>query len=135
MKKEHVMSQLDKVLVSVGAVGLLRGRRMGRIAVLLVAIPAVAVGVAYLARASGQEGGETAPIFVDKVPAGYRDWTVISVAHEEGNLNSLGAILGNGVAIKAYLEGKLPFPDGTIIAALLWRHEPSTENNKIFGRR
>jgi len=57
------------------------------------------------------------------------------VAHEEGNLNSLGAILGNAVAIKAYREGKLPFPDGTIIAALHWRHAPSEENNKIFGRR
>jgi hypothetical protein len=59
---------------------------------------------------------------------------VISVAHEEGNLNSLGAILGNEVAIKAYREGKLPFPDGTIIAALHWRHVPSEENNKVFGQ-
>ena len=40
------------------------------------------------------------------------------MAHEEGNLNSFGAILGNDVAIKAYRDGKLPFPDGTIIAAL-----------------
>jgi hypothetical protein len=135
MKKEHVMSQLDKVLFSPGAVGPLRGLGMRRIAVLLVGITAVAALVAYLAYASGQEGGETAPIFVDKVPAGYRDWTVISVAHEEGNLNSLGAILGNEVAIKAYRKGKLPFPDGTIIAALHWRHKPSEENNKIFGRR
>jgi hypothetical protein len=108
---------------------------MRRIAVLLVAITAVAAGAAYLARASGQEGGESASVFVDKIPAGYRDWMVISVAHEEGNLNSLGAILGNAVAIKAYREGKLPFPDGTIIAALHWRHAPSEENNKIFGRR
>ena len=127
------MFQFDKVLFSAGAVGLLRGRRMRRIAVLLVAITAVAAGAAYLARASGQEGGESASVFVDKIPAGYRDWMVISVAHEEGNLNSLGAILGNEVAIKAYRKGKLPFPDGTIIAALHWRHEPSEENNKIFG--
>ena len=55
------------------------------------------------------------------------------MAHEEGNLNSLGAILGNDVAIKAYREGKLPFPDGTIIAALHYRHVPSEENNKVFG--
>jgi hypothetical protein len=73
-------------------------------------------------------------MFVDKIPSGYRDWRLISVAHEEGNLNSLGAILGNDLAIKAYREGKLPFPDGTIIAALHWRHAPSEENNKIFGR-
>src|SRR5262245_37206642 len=123
MKKEHVMFQLDKVLFS-----------MRRIAFLLFAIAVVTAGVAYLARASAPEGGEGAPIFVDNIPAGYRDWTVISVAHEEGNLNSLGAILGSDVAIKAYREGKLPFPDGTIIAALHWRHEPSEENNKVFGR-
>jgi hypothetical protein len=78
--------------------------------------------------------GKDAPHFVDKIPAGYRDWKLVSVAHEEGNLNSLGAILGNDVAIKAYREGKYPFPDGTIIAALHWRHASSEENNKIFGR-
>ena len=38
------------------------------------------------------------------------------MAHEEGNLNDLRAILGNDVAIKASREGQLPFPDGTIIA-------------------
>ena len=80
-------------------------------------------------------GDEAPPIFVEKIPPGYRDWKLISVAHEEGDLNSVGAILGNDIAIKAYREGKLPYPDGTIIAALHWRHAPSEENNKIFGRR
>jgi len=42
--------------------------------------------------------------------------------------------LGNDVAIKAYREGKLPFPDGTIIARLAWSYIPSEENNKVFGR-
>jgi hypothetical protein len=56
------------------------------------------------------------------------------VAHEEGNLHSFAAILGNDVAIKAYREGKLPFPDGTIIAALHYSHVPSAENNKVFGQ-
>jgi hypothetical protein len=79
-------------------------------------------------------GDKASPIFVDKIPDGYRDWKLISVAHEEGNLNSLGAILGNDVAIKAYREGKIPFPDGTIIAALHWRHTASEENNKVFGQ-
>jgi hypothetical protein len=97
-----------------------------------VAIAAVTTVVANLAPTSGQ--GEAAPIFVNNIPAGYRDLTLISVAHEEGNLNSLGAILGNEVAIKAYREKKHPFPDGTIIAALHWRHAPSEENNKVFGR-
>jgi hypothetical protein len=56
------------------------------------------------------------------------------VSHEAGNLNSLGVVLGNDVAIKAYRDGKLPFPDGTIIAALHYSHTPSEENNKVFGR-
>src|SRR5271157_4522868 len=110
-----------------------KGRRMGRVAVLLGAITAVADVVACLAPASGQEGGEGTQIFLDKIPSGYRDWRLISVAHEEGNLNSLGAILGNDLAIKAYRDGKLPFPDGTIIAALHYSHIPSEENNKVFG--
>jgi len=59
---------------------------------------------------------------------------LISVAHEEGNLHSFAAVLGNDVAIKAYREGKLPFPDGTIIAALHYHHVSSEENNKAFGR-
>ena len=56
------------------------------------------------------------------------------MAHEEGNLNDLRAILGNDIAIKAYREGKLPFPDGTIIARLAWSYVSSEENNKVFGR-
>ena len=107
---------------------------MRRIAFLLVAVGAVAGVVAYMAPASGQADGEAAPIFVIKIPPGYRDWRLISVAHEEGNLNDIRAILGNDVAIKAYREGKLPFPDGTIIARLAWSYVPSEENNKVFGR-
>jgi len=127
------MSQRQEVLYAVGAPGLLRGHPMRQTAVLLVTVAAVASVVACMATASGQAEGE-APIFVDKIPPGYRDWKLISVAHEEGNLNSLGAILGNDLAIKAYREGKLPYPDGTIVAALHWRHASSEENNKIFGR-
>jgi hypothetical protein len=56
------------------------------------------------------------------------------VAHEEGNLHSFAAVLGNDVAINAYRDGKLPFPDGVIIAALHYRHVPSEENNKVFGQ-
>jgi Cytochrome P460 len=82
-----------------------------------------------------KDGDEkNAPAFLDKAPEGFRDWKVISVAHEEGKLRSLGVILGNDVAIKAYRNAKIPFPDGAIIAALHWRHTLSEENNKIFGQ-
>jgi len=107
---------------------------MRQIAFLLVAVAMVAGIVAYMPPASGQTHGETAPIFVTKIPPGYRDFRLISVAHEEGNLNSLGAVLGNDVAIKAYREGTLPYPNGTIIVALHYRHAPSEENDRIFGR-
>ena len=68
------------------------------------------------------------------MPPGYRDWKLISVAHEAGNLNDFRAVLGNDIAIKAYREGSLPFPDGAIIARLAWDYVPSEENNKVFGR-
>ncbi len=107
---------------------------MRRIVFVLIAVATLAGVVAYMAPASGQADGEAAPLFGVKIPAGYRDWRLISVAHEEGNLNDLRAILGNDVAIKAYREGKLPYPDGTIIARLAWSYVPSEENNKVFGR-
>src|SRR4029077_6616345 len=112
------------------------GRRnpMTRIAFLLVAVATVAAIVASMSPASGQAGGEAAPIFVTKMPAGYRDWRLISIAHEEGDLHSFAAVLGNDIAIKAYREAKLPFPDGAIIAALHYSHVSSEENNKAFGR-
>jgi Cytochrome P460 len=52
---------------------------------------------------------ESMPIFVKKIPPGYRDWKVVSVAHEAGEPNDIRAVLGNDIAIKAYREGKLPF--------------------------
>jgi hypothetical protein len=74
------------------------------------------------------------PIFGITIPPGYRDWAVISVAHEAGNNNDLRAVLGNEIAIKAFREGKLPYPDGTIIARLAWSYVPSEANDKVFGR-
>ncbi|HJU56382.1 MAG TPA: cytochrome P460 family protein [Pyrinomonadaceae bacterium] len=74
------------------------------------------------------------PSLRNQNPPGYRDWRLISVAREEGDLDDIRAILGNDVAIKTYRAGKLPFPDGTIIARLAWSHDASEENNKVFGR-
>jgi Cytochrome P460 len=107
---------------------------MRRFAAVFAAAAAVAGVVACLVPAAGQADQEATPIFVDKIPEGYRDWKLISVAHEEGNLHSFAAVLGNDVAIKAFREGTFPFPDGAIVAALHWRHVPSEENNKVFGR-
>jgi len=107
---------------------------MKQVAFLPIAVTTLAGVVAFTATASLHADEAAAPIFVTKIPTGYRDWKLISVAHEEGNLNSFAAVLGNDVAIKAYREGKLPFPDGSIIAALHYGHVPSEENNRVFGR-
>jgi hypothetical protein len=107
---------------------------MRRIAYLSVAVVALTGIVVGMANAAGDADGEAAPIFGVKIPPRYRDWRVISVAHEEGNNNDLRAVLGNDIAIKAYREGKLPYPDGTIIARLAWSYVASEENNKVFGR-
>ena len=107
---------------------------MRGITYLLGAVVALTVVVVYKAHPSGPSDGEAAPIFGVKIPPGYRDWRLISVAHEEGKLNDLRAILGNDIAIKAYREGKLPFPDGTIIARLACSYVPLEEMENAFGR-
>jgi hypothetical protein len=107
---------------------------MKSLASLLVTGATLGGALAFTPPASGQADKQAAPIFVTKMPPGYRDWKLISVAHEEGNLNSFAAVLGNDVAIKAYREAKLPFPDGAIIAALHWSHVASEDNNQVFGR-
>lgn len=83
--------------------------------------------------ASGHAEDGASPIFGVRLPAGYRDWRVISVAHEEGSLNDLRAILGNDIAIKASREGTLPYPDGTIIARIAWSYDQLKESEKAFG--
>ena len=100
---------------------------------LIAATVAVSVSAAMTLSAGGADD-ESSPIFGIKIPAGYRDWRLVSVAHEEGSLNDLRAILGNDVAITAAREGKLPFPDGTIIARLAWSYDPLEDSSKAFGR-
>lgn len=92
----------------------------------VIALLAAGALAGMVASASGQADVE--------LPAGYRDWRLVSVAREEGSLDDIRAILGNDIAIKAYREGTLPFPDGAIIARLAWSYDSSEENNKVFGR-
>ncbi|MGD0271609.1 MAG: cytochrome P460 family protein [Candidatus Sulfotelmatobacter sp.] len=99
----------------------------------LTAVATMAGLVILIAPDPGRADGQPAP-FVTEIPHGYRDWRWISSAHEAGKLNSLGAVLGNDIAFNAWRDGKLPFPDGSIIAALHYRNVPSDENNKVFGQ-
>jgi len=113
------------------------------LAVLLVSAAAITAIAAQMTPAPGAPGkgaaapyvsGESVAAYVTKEPAGFRDWKWIASAHEEGKLNSLGAVLGNSVAIKAYREKTIPFPDGTVLAALHYSAVHSAENDKIFGQ-
>ena len=108
---------------------------MKRLSLLLIATATLSSALGFSSTASRQEVQNAAPVFVSTIPAGYRDWSLISVAREEGKLDDIRAVLGNDVAITAYRGGKLPFPDGTIIARLAWSYDESEENNKAFGQK
>ncbi len=100
---------------------------------LLAVVTAAAVGVSMIPASGRADDGATSGV-ITKMPPGYREWTVISESHEAGNINSIGAVLGNDVAVKAYREKKPPYPDGTILAAIHYKYVPSEENDKIFGQ-
>jgi hypothetical protein len=111
-----------------------RGTLMSRIAYMLIGVLVLAGAGAKLGFAPALAGGKRDAVLGGKLPEGYRDWRLISVAHEEGNLNDLRAVLGNDIAINAYRKGLLPFPDGAMIARLAWKYVPSEENNLVFGQ-
>ena len=92
-------------------------------------------GAACIAPGFGQTTSETAaPIYDITIPRGFRDWRLISVNHLAGGKGKqVRAQLGNDIAIEAFRTGKLPFPDGSIIAALHWNEETSDENNKVLA--
>lgn len=125
-------SVLESALRSIAHIGkALLPKRFG---LLLGIIPALAVIVVSMVLGTGQADPPPSPIFVKEIPPGYRDWKVVSVAHEAGDLNDIRAVLGNDIAIKAYREGQLPFPEGAIVGRIAWSYVASEENNKTFGR-
>jgi hypothetical protein len=116
-----------------------------------VAAATVAGVATYMGSASGQSSGDAAPIYGVKIPAGYRDWRLISVKQLTGKqltgkqltgkqltggggeLKQLRAQLGNDLAIKAYRDRTLAFPDGAIIAALHWNERSSDLDNQALA--
>ena len=111
---------------------------MKRIASLLVAVATVAGIVVFTAGASGPADEETSPvaspIYGVTIPAGYRDWKLIAVKqlHFAGKGEQLRDQVGNDIAIQAFKDGTLPFPDGAIIAAIHWTQIPSEDNDKVL---
>jgi Cytochrome P460 len=79
------------------------------------------------------DSSSASPIYGVTIPAGYRDWKVISVSQLSGKANQLRVELGNDIAIKAFRDGTLPFPNGAIVAALHWNAETPDDNNKILA--
>ena len=97
--------------------------------VLAVAVASTVVGVTSLASKDLKDvtAEAASPIFGVTIPKGYRQWELIAPAQEAEPLNELRAVLGNAVATKAYQDGTLPFPDGTVLAKLAWKHVQSPE--------
>lgn len=59
------------------------------------------------------------------IPAGYKDFRLIGVSQRADD-QTLRVILGNDIAIEAARAGKTnPWPNGTILAKLGWKHKQS----------
>src|ERR1700677_4982332 len=121
----------------------LKGTNMHAVPRYLAAIAActIAIGVTVQSvkpvRASSPRdavaGDKASPIYGVTMPPGYRQWEVVAPSHE-ALLDELRVILGNPVAMKAYRERKVPFPDGTVLAKVAWRRVPSAEDNGALGQ-
>ena len=114
---------------------------MRRIVFALVGVGALAGAVASTVSVSGQPDSEAAPIYGIKYLQGYRDWHLISVKRLTGKqltgtgaeLRQLRAELGNDLAIEAFRDRTLPFPDGAMIAAVHWNEDSSDADDKALA--
>lgn len=89
--------------------------------------PVLAAASTGASAASGSAADPLAsPIFGVTLPPDYRNWPVIAPSHEEG-FGELRVIVGNPIAMKAFKDGALPFPDGTVMTKIAWERVQSTE--------
>ena len=95
-------------------------------AVLPAAIAFAALAATGVALGEADDG-DASPIYGVKLPKNYRQWALIAPAQEAAPLDELRAVLGNDRAIKAYQSKTLPFPDGTVLVKLAWKHVQSPE--------
>jgi hypothetical protein len=93
---------------------------------------AAGCAIALVAPTPSKADDDSSPIFGVRIPAGYRQWELIAPSHETGDFNELRGILGNAIAMKAYRESALPFPDGAMLAKLAWKRVPSGEFDGAF---
>lgn len=104
---------------------------MQRISNSWLAATALACVVSAVPSVPGWTQGQGSPIYGVTIPPGYRQWELIAPSQETG-LDELRGILGNALAIKAYQDATLPFPDGVILAKLAWKHVQSSEFAQAF---
>lgn len=99
--------------------------------VLAIGASTVVAGLCWAdatAWAWAKPSSEASPIYGVRIPAGYRDWTLVAPAQEAAPLDELRATVGNGKALKAYRTGRTrPFPDGTVLVKLAWKHTASPD--------
>lgn len=100
--------------------------KRNHLALLAVVVASAALAAGAVAM-EGSGNRKASPIFGVTLPEGYRQWELIAPAQEAAPLNELRAVLGNTTAVKAYRDGKLPFPEGTVLVKLAWKHVPSPE--------
>ena len=119
-------------------------RAAGQVLGASVVCATIAVCTLYITKSTAQSPKEgqpqaesnASPIYGITIPAGFRDWHLISVKQLTGGggkLKQLRAQLGNDIATTAFREGKLPFPDGAIIAALHWNEISSDADNQVLA--
>lgn len=106
---------------------------MKRISSFAFAAATTLCAIASMASSAGGANDEASPTFGVRIPTGYRQWSMIDVSHEAGQLNELRGILGNPVAMKAFVDGTLPFPEGTIIAKVAWKEQSSVGDDAALG--
>lgn len=76
---------------------------------------------------SPADPAKSSPIYGVTLPEGYRSWELIAPAQEAEPLNELRTVVGNATALKAYRDGEQPFPDGTVLVKLAWKHVQSPD--------
>ncbi|HEY1543049.1 MAG TPA: cytochrome P460 family protein [Xanthobacteraceae bacterium] len=87
--------------------------------------------IAAVAIAQQRAAPQASPIFGVNIPDDYRQWELIAPA--SGERNGIRAILGNAIAINAYRNGTLPFPDGAMLAELIWARVASPDASKALA--
>ena len=111
-------------------------QRMGRIPIIAAAVAVLAVLGAVALFAQGQNQGQNNDKYSLTSPSGiafsdfrgYEDWADVSSARTD---DILKVIVANPKMIQAFKAGVpvngQPFPDGSMIVKLQWKHKKSTE--------